>query len=343
MMEGRIFDAHCEHEVQMRRSLAIDTTLQAGLVAGLLCGCQGGTLGTGGATSTIPVVAAPAAADRAKPRQILYVLVNSGTYSSYVAMYDAYAKNPQVIGKITDGLQNPGAIWLDAAGDIYVGNDMTYTSSVTEYAPGATKPERTFTNGIDLPFGGMVDPAGKMYVSVAGIKGRIEGGIAVFPKNKTRPSVFLTDNVYVPHGVAKDSSGNLFLAQIYGLQSSVIEFPSGSNNSVVLPLNDLNTGAFLEDLKLDAKSDIVVADANLNAVRFYPSPYKKESMALTAGLSAPTALAYGHDGSLFVGNEYVNVNNGNVVVFPPGAKVPARTIVTGITGGVLGVAVGPGP
>jgi hypothetical protein len=341
MIEGGVFEAPCEQEVQMRRSLAIDTTLRACLVTALLCGCQGGGVGTGGATSTIPAVAAPAAAGRAKPRQILYVLVNTGTYSSYVAMYDAYAKNPQVIGKITDGLQNPGAIWLDAAGDVYVGNDMTYTSSVTEYAPGATKPERTYTNGIDLPFGGMVDPAGKMYVSVAGIKGRIEGGIAVFPKNKTSPSVFLTDNVYVPHGIAKDSSDNLFLAQIYGPQSSVIEFPSGSNSSIVLPLNDLNTGAFLEDLKLDAKNDIVVADAALGKVRFYPPPYKKESNALTA--VSPTALSYGRDGSLFVGNEYVNNNNGNVVIFPPGAKVPARTIVTGITGGVLGVAVGPGP
>ncbi|MEO6835982.1 MAG: hypothetical protein ABI231_08760 [Candidatus Tumulicola sp.] len=54
----------------------------------------------------------------------------------------------------------------------------------------------------------------------------------------------------------------------------------------------------------------------------------------------PTGLAYGPDGSLFVGNEYVNARSGNVVVFPPGATNPARTIVTGINGGVLGVAVG---
>ena len=180
-----------------------------------------------------------------------------------------------------------------------------------------------------------------MYVSVAGIKHHVEGGIAVFPQRKKTPSTFLTRNIYVPHGLATDSNGNLFVAVIFGEQSSVVLFPAGSSQSTVLPLNDLDSGAFLEDLKLDANDDIVVADANLNAVRFYPPPYKNESTALTNGLSAPTALAYGADGSLFVGNEYVNVNNGNVVVFPPGATKPTRTIVNGLTGGVLGVAIGP--
>ena len=320
----------------------LTNVILASCAAALLSGCQGGALaGAGGTPPTAMTAVAPAIANVKNVKQILYVLVNTGTYGSFVAMYDAYAKTPRLLGKITDGLANPGAVWLDAKGNLYVGNDMTYTSSVTEYAPGKTKPARTYTDGIDLPFGGMVDSTGTMYVSVAGMKGRIEGGIAVFPKGKSQPSVFLTDNVYVPHGLAKDAKGDIFLAQIYGLSSSVLEFPAGSNDSKVLPLNDLDSGAFLEDLKLDAHDDIVVADAYLNTVRFYPPPYKKESMALTAGLSAPTALAYGHDGSLFVGNEYVNATNGNVVVFAPGSKQPARTIVTGITGGVLGVAVGP--
>ena len=58
-----------------------------------------------------------------------------------------------MIGKITKGLANPGAIWTDAKGDVFVGNDMTYTSSVTQYAARTYKLIRTYTNGIDLPFG----------------------------------------------------------------------------------------------------------------------------------------------------------------------------------------------
>jgi hypothetical protein len=306
-----------------------------------LAGCSGLGSAPQGVVPQAASSAARVAPGAKQPRQTLYVLVNNGTYASYVALYDAYAKNPTMTGKITKGLANPGAIWTDAKGDVFVGNDMTYTSSVTEYAPRTYKLIRTYTDGIDLPFGGMVDSKDTMYVSVAGVKGQIEGGIAVFPPGKTSPSTILTAGVYVPHGLAKDSAGHLFLAQIYGLQSSVIEFPKVPNNkSKVLPLNDLNTGAFLEDLKLDAHNDIVVADAELNSVRFYPPPYKKESMALSSGLSAPTALAYGTDGSLFVGDEYAGAN-GNVVVFPPGATQPTVRITDGITGGVLGVAVSP--
>jgi hypothetical protein len=315
------------------------TAMAASVAAALLAGCQGnGASGSGGVLPASATTSQPAVKHG---RQTLYVLVNVGTYGSYVALYDAYARTPKLLGKITAGLRNPGAIWVDATGNIYVGNDMTYTSSVTEYSATTGKLVRTYTDGIGLPFGGMVDPAGTMYVSVAAMKGRVEGGIATFPHGKTKPSGFLTDNVYDPHGLAKDAGSNLFLAEVFGDQSSVIEFPKGSTNSTVLPLDNLNTGAFLEDLKLDASGDIVVADANLNAVRFYPPPYGNQSTALTAGLSAPTALAYGRDGSLFVGNEYVNVRNGNVVVFPPGATAPARTIATGITGGVLGIAVSP--
>jgi hypothetical protein len=284
--------------------------------------------------------AARVAPEAKQPRQTLYVLVNNGTYASYVALYDAYAKNPTMIGKVTKGLANPGAIWTDAKGDVFVGNDMTYTSSITEYAPRTYKLIRTYTDGIDLPFGGMVDSKDTMYVSVAGVKGQTEGGIAAFPPGSTTPSTILTAGVYVPHGLAKDPAGHLFLAQIYGSQSSVIEFPKAANKSKVLPLNDLNTGAFLEDLKLDAHNDIVVADAELNSVRFYPPPYEKESMALVSGVSTPTALAYGADGTLFVGDEYAGAN-GNVVVFPPGATQPTVRITDGITGGVLGVAVSP--
>ena len=101
--------------------------------------------------------AARVAPEAKQPRQTLYVLVNNGTYASYVALYDAYAKNPTMIGKVTKGLANPGAIWTDAKGDVFVGNDMTYTSSITEYAPRTYKLIRTYTDGIDLPFGGMVD------------------------------------------------------------------------------------------------------------------------------------------------------------------------------------------
>jgi hypothetical protein len=278
----------------------------------------------------------------AKSGAILYVLVNNGLHhQSYIALFHAYAKTPKPFARISRGIRNPTSIWVDPSGNLYVGNSLTYHSSVVMYAPGSLAPTRTYTTNVDLPFGGTLDAPGNMYVSDAGIPNSIEGGVAVYLPGASAPDHYLNQNVHVPHGVAVDASGNVFLADIWGVTyTAVVEFIGGSRTGTILPLDNLG-GSFLEDLKLDAAGDIVVADATRNAVRFYPPPYAHQSRVLTAGLSAPTGLAYGPDGSLFVANEYVNVNTGNVVVFAPGSNVPTRTIATGIMGGVLGVAVSP--
>lgn len=325
----------------MRRSCAARSQVAALLAAVLFLGFVGSAVRAGGAEQRVVRTGGGWIAPRiTSGREILYVLVNVGRKGSYVALYPADAPNPRQIGKITAGIQNPGALWVDSAGNLYVGNDLTYHSSVTVYAPGAITPSRTYAKGVDLPFGGTVDGSGNVYVSDAGVHGQLLGGVAVFPPGATKPAEYLVQNVHVPHGVSVDRNGNVFVADIYGsTQTTVVEFAAGSKTGTILPLNDLQSG-FLEDLKLDAHDDLVVADAKGNAVRFYPPPYGSESRALTAGLSAPTGLAFGPHGALFVGNEYVNSQQGDVVIFPPGASIPSRTITTGITGGVLGVAVG---
>jgi hypothetical protein len=318
---------HATHSAAVRVAISAVTIL-----AGLSC-----CLGTAEAKTTRNVEAARASA------QVLYVLVNHGR-ASYVELYPAYGKNSAPIGTITKGVSgNPSALWIDPQGNLFVANALTYHSYVAEYAPSSDVPMRVYKQGVDLPFGGTAVASGAMHVSNAGAPDS-GFGVAVYPPGTLQPARYLTKNVHVPHGVDVDASGDVFVADIYGsTETSVVEFPGGSPNGVVLPLDKLahGSGAFLEDLKLDAQGEIAVADAGLNTVRFYPKPYGHERRALTVGLSAPTGLAYGPDGSLFVGNEYVNSQNGNVVIFAPGSNVPTRTLTNGIAGGVLGVAVGP--
>jgi hypothetical protein len=85
--------------------------MAASVAAVLLAGCQGnGASGSGGLLPASATTSQPAVKHG---RQTLYVLVNVGTYGSYVALYDAYARTPKLLGKITTGLRNPGAIWVD--------------------------------------------------------------------------------------------------------------------------------------------------------------------------------------------------------------------------------------
>lgn len=289
----------------------------------------------------------PATRRAAKGKQeILYVLVesNGSPQTGSVVLYDAYAKKPKVIRTVSDVGIEASSIWTDDRGDVYVGvsGKSSQDSLVNVYAAGMKgKPIRTYRKGIGLPFGGTVDSAGTMYVSDGGLTGQTQGDVAVFPPGKSKPSEIKYYNVYTPHGIAVDAKGNLYVAQVYGSKLTfVVEFPHDAYEGKILPLNDLS-GGFLQGLVLDDNNDIVVADECNQVVRFYPSPYKDESATLSSGLVTPTGLAYAPDGSLFVGNQFVlSSNNGNVVVFPPGASTPDRTITTGINGQVFDVAVG---
>lgn len=284
-------------------------------------------------------------------REILYVLVasNSSPQTGSVVLYDAYAKNPKVIRTVSNIGANPGSIWTDDRGNVYVGisgKNLPYEPSfVSVYSAGmAHKPIRTYQKGIGLPFGGTVDAKGTTYVSDGGLDGQTQGDIAVFPPGKMKPSQIKYYNVYTPHGIALDAKGNIFCAMVYGSNDTfVVEFPHDAYQGRILHLNDL-TGGFLQGLVLDSHRDIVVANEGNGheAVQFYPPPYKNESKELTSGIVTPTGLSYAPDGSLFVGNQFVG-NNGNVVVFSPGASTPSRTISTGINGQVFGVAIGTAP
>jgi hypothetical protein len=290
---------------------------------------------------------APVSAHKRKA-EILYVLVasNASPQTGSVVLYDALAKHPKVLRTVPDVGVEASSIWTDRDGNVYVGvsGKSSQQSLVHAYAPGMSgKPTRTYRKGVGLPFGGTVNARGTMFVSDGGLTGRTEGGIAVFPPGKTKPSQIKYNDVYVPHGIAQDGAGNLFVAQIYGQQTFVVEFAHDGNDGTVLALNDLN-GGFLQGLVLDRKNDIVVADECNDAVRFYPPPYQDESAELTDGLVTPTGLAYASDGSLFVGNQFLtNSNTGNVVVYGPGGTTPDRTISTGITGQVFDLAVGVEP
>jgi hypothetical protein len=277
-----------------------------------------------------------------RPQELLYVLEDITSTSSSVVVYDAYAPNPKVIRTAGNVGADAGSIWTDDRGNVYVGSgSSSLNSSVSVYAPGMSgKPIRTYTKAIGLPFGGAVDAKGTMYVSDGGLAGQTQGDIAVFPPGKLKPSQIKYYNVFIPHGLAVDAKRDIFVAQIYGLHRTfVTEFPHDAYQGINLHLNDLK-GGYLLGLALDSHNDIVVADECNQAIRFYPPPYKDESKALTSGVITPTSVAYAPNGSLFVGNQFIT-NYGNVVVFPAGAMTPSETISTGITGQVLGVAIGP--
>lgn len=96
-----------------------------------------------------------------KPK-LLFVADQDGN-TIYVFNAASTIQNPPPIRKITAGLAAPEGITTDKAGNLYVANG--FNSSVTVYAPGASKPKLTLDNGLDAPVDVKVDGFGNVYVA----------------------------------------------------------------------------------------------------------------------------------------------------------------------------------
>lgn len=97
-----------------------------------------------------------------KPSKLLYV---ADEENNEVFVFNAAAtiQNPKPIRTITTGLSAPFGITTDKTGNLYVANG--FDSSVTVYAPGASKPKLTLSNGLDAPVDVKVDGFGNVYVA----------------------------------------------------------------------------------------------------------------------------------------------------------------------------------
>ena len=60
------------------------------------------------------------------------------------------ADTGKLVRTITDGIYEPDSFAFDGSGNLYVAN--SFSSAVTVYAPGASSPFETITDGVSNPF-----------------------------------------------------------------------------------------------------------------------------------------------------------------------------------------------
>lgn len=155
-------------------------------------------------------------------------------------------------GQITKGVSQPRVLATDATGDLFVGNAGDNT--IEEYANGSNTPSATIKK-IYQPQGLAVDAQGNIWVS------QLQTPRDLFPvvdeyaynaKSKTfstRPTKTIVGSgpasLVFPHGLAFDSSGNLFIADT-GHSGAVLEVKSGAATPTLVPLPALSqpSGAF---------------------------------------------------------------------------------------------------
>jgi DNA-binding beta-propeller fold protein YncE len=155
----------------------------------------------------------------------LYV---SGINNNVVDIYDLAKFAVPQIGEITKGLNHPGGISLDRAGNLYVANQGGGT--VTIYAPGQTFPSLTLAQGLTEPVDSAIDANGDVYVS----NRATTPSIVVYPQGQTVPSATITSSlIQIPTAVIFDATGNLYFADN---NTGVSEMVAGTQQLVSLGL-----------------------------------------------------------------------------------------------------------
>lgn len=119
--------------------------------------------------------------------------------------------------------QPPSALAIDASNDLFVGENK----AIVEYAPGASSPIRTITQGVGSLTSMAFDAAGNLYVANFGYKssGYSDAAISVYASDGTLLRS-ITNGIDQPLSLTVDSAGTLYVAN-WG-SNTVTVYPNGA-------------------------------------------------------------------------------------------------------------------
>ncbi|MEO6990478.1 MAG: hypothetical protein ABI202_03085 [Candidatus Baltobacteraceae bacterium] len=304
-----------------------------------LAGCgvglqsSGGALFAGGGAEgrqTDSSIARTAAFEQTKvPKGLLFVTIAPRPLHHLTSAVKIFDKNPPnaLVGQITTGLSSPIGMAVDLAGDLFVANAAVPT--IVEYPPGATKPSVTYRKDLTNPGIVAIGTDGTLYAtnyySIGNGSALIE-----YPPHDTKPS-FKVRFTGLLAGLTLDSKNNLYVGYNGPTGGRILRFVPGSKVG-----EDLGIAiGFVGGLAFDAAGDLVVCDQTAPAIDVFPPGATQPSQRITAGLSDPSAIAFGHDyRRLYVADSAA----GNVLDY----AYPEGTIVTQFNlGAAFGVALSP--
>jgi len=302
--------------------------------------------------------------------RVLFYPSGSTTATRVYGQGGSFTTNTENKGGISaNSLYLPEAFALDSNGNLYVadyGNNRVLfypsgsTTATRVYGQGGSFTTDTANNGgisassLDLPSAVALDSNNNLYVADEGnsrvlfypsgstTATRVYGQGGSFTTNTQNEGGISANSLYLPNGVALDSSGNLYVADTFN--NRVLFYPSGSTTATRVygqggsfTTNNGNEGGIsansLNDpngLALDRGGDLYVADFNNNRVLFYFSGSATAALVYgqlgsfttntvnKGGISAnsldgPAGIALDSSGNLYV----ADVTNNRVLLYPP--------------------------
>jgi hypothetical protein len=225
----------------------------------------------GGVVSRRPSRPLPRDAQSGQP--LLYV---GNDDKNAVGIFPLTGPNQKRIGKISDGVNGPWGLSIDANNSLYVAN--TGNRSVTVYQYGSSTPSTTYSTGAREPMYALADSAGHVYVS--GREGGYHGFVIEYNVGGKVP-IARARLGSEADGIAEDVQGNLYVAyRAYngmGPGSSIAEFGPRLMNRRHLGMK-INQP---QGLLVDSAGNIVVVESSLARIDVFPPGATVPSVTLT--------------------------------------------------------------
>jgi hypothetical protein len=165
-----------------------------------------------------PVATMPPAGRHAAHGGLVYISDSIGNF------VDVFDRNGTLAGRLTDGIDYPAYLFVDAKHRLYVAN--AGSGNVLVFKRGSTTPYSEY-RGVQDAFAPAMCANGALYVA--------HGAIAVFARRHHKPTGSLNDPYGDTISVSCDMAGNVFAtATVFSPPGYVVEYPAGSTKAKVV-------------------------------------------------------------------------------------------------------------
>ena len=283
---------------------------------------QTGTLTIQGSTFTVTQTGASFA-----PFSVVSTLVSSGLKAPGAVAVDANGNvyiadsgdnavkewNTTLAALVASGLSNPQGVAVDSKGNVYIADSAD--NAIKEWNAVTKAVTPLVSSGISYPADVAVDAQGNVYFSDYGHNAIKEWTAATGLVN-----TLVSTGLNAPRGVAVDALGNVYFAD--SKNNAIKKWIAGSSPQVVtLVSSGLNTPS---GVAVDGDGNVYIADTSNNAIKEWNPLNSAVATLVSSGLKGPTGVAVDGQGNVYIANTNANA----ISKFTPAYVSPGFTSKT---------------